>query len=99
LGYTPKIEGLLSWAATGGVEKCIDSLQRLPMVRIRLTRKLAARLNGVDVSKFKVGDLLELPDVQALMLVKEGWAVVETAKKDAEVGESPRTGDSEELSA
>jgi hypothetical protein len=44
------------------------------MVRIRLTRKLAALLNGVDVSALKVGDVIELPDAAAHMLVAERWA-------------------------
>ena len=45
-----------------------------PVVRIRLTRKLAALLNGVDVSALKVGDVIELPAAAAHMLVAERWA-------------------------
>ena len=44
------------------------------MISVRLTKKLAALLNGVDVSALKVGDILELPDSAARMLVLEGWA-------------------------
>ena len=44
------------------------------MVRIRLTRKLALRMNGVDVSKLKVGDVIALPSDQATMMVECGWA-------------------------
>jgi hypothetical protein len=44
------------------------------MITVRLTKKLAARLNGVDVSAFHVGDLLELPDRTAYILIAEGWA-------------------------
>lgn len=44
------------------------------MIRIRLTRKLAGLLNGVDVSALKVGDAIELPDAAAHMLVAERWA-------------------------
>ena len=43
-------------------------------VRIRLTRKLASQLNGVDLSLFKVGDVVRLPERDAMMLVLEGWA-------------------------
>jgi hypothetical protein len=43
-------------------------------VRIRLTRKLASLLNGVDLSSFKVGDVVRLPERDAMMLVLEGWA-------------------------
>ena len=44
------------------------------MVRIRLTRKLAARLNGIDVTNQRVGDIMQLPDRAAAMLIAEGWA-------------------------
>ena len=43
-------------------------------VRIRLTRKLASQLNGVDLSSLKVGDVVHLPAWDAMMLVLEGWA-------------------------
>jgi hypothetical protein len=45
-----------------------------PLVRIRLTRKFAAHLNGVDLSAVSVGDIIELPERYAAMLVREGWA-------------------------
>jgi hypothetical protein len=68
------------------------------MIRVRLIRKLAARLNGIDVSRVKVGDVIDLPDTQAIMLVKEGWAAVEVAT-DTDVAESSSDDDSEILSA
>jgi hypothetical protein len=54
-----------------------------PVVRVRLTRKLAAKMQGVDVSKRKVGDVIELPDEQATLMVQAGWAerVGETERK------------------
>ena len=45
------------------------------MVRVRLTKKLADRMDGVDVSPHRVGDILELPAAQARLLVAEEWAV------------------------
>jgi hypothetical protein len=44
------------------------------VTRIRLTKKLAAVLNGIDVSSLKVGDIIELPDSAARIMVAEGWA-------------------------
>lgn len=44
------------------------------MVRIRLTRKLAAVVNGVDLSSRKVGDVIELSDSLARMMIAERWA-------------------------
>jgi hypothetical protein len=43
-------------------------------MRIRLTRKLAAVLNGIDVSTLQVGDTLDLPDRAAEMMIAERWA-------------------------
>ena len=42
---------------------------------IRLTKKLAAVMNGVDVSSVNVGDVLDLPEPAARMMIEEGWAV------------------------
>ena len=41
---------------------------------VRLTSKLANALDGVDVSKVRVGEVLELPDAKAAMLIAEKWA-------------------------
>ena len=44
------------------------------VTRIRLTRKLAAVVNGVDLSSRKVGDVIELSDSLARMMIAERWA-------------------------
>jgi hypothetical protein len=44
------------------------------MTAVRLIKKLAAYLNGIDVSAFNVGDVIDLPDSAARMLIAEGWA-------------------------
>ena len=46
-------------------------------MRLRLTRKLAERINGVDLSHYLVGEVLQLPDDAALCLVAKGWAVLD----------------------
>ena len=48
---------------------------------VRLMRKLAPVLNGVDLSRFQVGDVIELPNPRAWMLVAEGWAEFEPARE------------------
>jgi hypothetical protein len=45
-----------------------------PEVLVRLTRKLANFLNGLNVTDVRVGDVIELPQAKAMMLVTEGWA-------------------------
>ena len=54
-------------------------------MRIRLTRKLADCLDGVDLSHYSVGDVLDLPRREAHLLMAEGWAV------DSEGTDEPRT--------
>ena len=48
------------------------------MLRVRLTKKLAAILNGVDVSTLREGDVIELPNASAHMLVAERWGELAT---------------------
>jgi len=49
-------------------------MQVLPLIRIRLTRKLALCLNDVDISDLRVGEVVDLPDRNAKVLIAEGWA-------------------------
>jgi hypothetical protein len=44
-------------------------------MRVRLIRKLADNLDGIDVSAHHEGDVLDLPEGRATLLVAEGWAV------------------------
>jgi hypothetical protein len=32
------------------------------------------RLNGIDLSAIEVGDVVEMPERDAAMLIREGWA-------------------------
>jgi len=48
-------------------------------MRVRLVRKLADLLDGVDVSGHSSGDILELPRHDAELLIAERWAVPEAA--------------------
>jgi len=51
-------------------------------VQVRLTRKLAEVIDGVDLSRRRVGDVFRLAEPEARLLVAEEWAVT-TAKRDA----------------
>lgn len=44
-------------------------------MRVRLTRKLAECVDGVDLTGCAVGDILEIPERDAACLIAEGWAV------------------------
>ena len=44
-------------------------------MRVVLTRKLAERVDGIELSGWRVGDVLELPDQEASLLLAERWAI------------------------
>jgi hypothetical protein len=44
-------------------------------MRIRLTRRLAEHINGIDLSCRTVGDTFDLSQHDGEMLVAEGWAL------------------------
>lgn len=61
-------------------------------MHVRLTRKLADVIDGIDLSDRHVGDLLDLPKHDAEVLMAEGWASpVEPAS-----GASTRLADAED---
>ena len=49
-------------------------------MHVRLTRKLAERLDGIDLAGYGEGDVLDLGRREAELLIAEGWA---TAVDDA----------------
>lgn len=51
--------------------------------RVRLVRKVANYLNGIDVSANNVGDVLDMHPLEAELLIAEGWAVPEFAERSA----------------
>jgi len=52
-------------------------------MRIRLTRKFAELIDGIDLSRRRVGDVIDIPAHDARTLMAEGWAVPDD---DARVG-------------
>lgn len=45
-------------------------------MRVRLTKKLAERIDGVDLSRWRVGQVLDLPLEDARLLLAEQWATL-----------------------
>ena len=62
-----------------GQEKAGDDSER-PM-DLRLTRKLAEVIDGVDLTGRAVGDIVKLPASEARLLIAEGWAVEDTKER------------------
>ena len=44
------------------------------MTKVRLTRKFAQMINGIDLTRVRAGDDVELSAREADMLIAEGWA-------------------------
>jgi hypothetical protein len=57
-------------------------------MRVRLTKRLANVIDGVDLDGHYPGDVLNLPDRDARMLVAEQWAIPERREQS---GEPPGT--------
>jgi hypothetical protein len=43
-------------------------------MQIRLTRKFAAVLDGIDLSLYSVGEIVDMPEHDAVLLIAEAWA-------------------------
>lgn len=52
------------------------------MPKVRLTRKLAQMINGIDLSAVDTGDQFELSAREAELLIAEGWAAPVTEAND-----------------
>ena len=50
-------------------------------MKVRLIRKLADQLDGVNVSRKHVGDVLDLKPEEARALIAEGWATADERRR------------------
>ena len=58
-------------------------------MRIQLARKLADRIDDVDLTHCHAGDVIDLPAGDALLLIAEGWAVLTDAPITCEARAEP----------
>jgi len=47
------------------------------MARVRLTRKFADLIDGIDLSRVKTGEVVDVSPTDACLLVAEGWATLD----------------------
>ena len=57
-------------------------------MKVRLTRKHADRIDGVDLRGREPGDLLDLPTHDARLLLAEQWAIPE--RRERQTATAPR---------
>jgi hypothetical protein len=60
-------------------------------MRVKLVRKFANRLNGIDLTGFNVGHVIDVKPHEAALLVAEGWAVIEAPPGGREVRNSEQS--------
>lgn len=53
-------------------------------MKVRLTKRLAAEIDGIDLHDHQPGDLLNLSDREASLLVAEQWAIPERREQSGE---------------
>lgn len=59
-------------------------------MKVRLTRKYAERIDGIDLKGREPGDLLELPTGEARLLLAEEWAIPERRQRVEPVSHNRR---------
>ena len=67
-------------------------------MRIRLTRRLASSIDGIDLSARRVGDVFDLTGAEGELLIAEGWAMriaPRTSSASARSGTAAGTAESE----
>jgi hypothetical protein len=57
---------------------------------VRLTRKFSNILNGIDLTRVRTGDTVDMPVRDAHMLVAEGWAEPAEVPPRDQVPDQPR---------
>jgi len=59
------------------------SFARRYSMRVRLRKRFAERVNGVDLTGHRVGDVFELADADAERLIEAGWATAKIEQRHA----------------
>jgi hypothetical protein len=74
MGKAVKVEPGRPSMRNEGADRRSDNRRADEITPVRLTRKYADMLNGVNLSGHDVGDRLPLPPREARLLIAEGWA-------------------------
>jgi hypothetical protein len=61
-------------------------------MRVRLTRRLAECVDGIDLKQRRVGDFLDLSSHDGKMLIAEGWATPVASADETASNHEPRGG-------
>ena len=53
-------------------------------MRVRIVRKLADRVDGIDLTNYGVGEVIELPETDGRLIIAEQWAEFARRETDLE---------------
>jgi hypothetical protein len=59
-------------------------------MKVRLTKKLAERIDGINLGTSRVGDVLELSEPEARLLIAEDWATARERREQSRSVEHDR---------
>jgi len=59
-------------------------------MRVRIVRKLADQVDGIDLKGRDVGDVIELAEPDARVIVAEQWAIPARRRADGPVAHAPQ---------
>jgi hypothetical protein len=62
-------------------------------MKVRLLKKLAPQVDGIDLRGYKEGEVFELPPNDASLLVAERWAIPERRERADGMSHRRRTSD------
>ena len=68
-------------ARYNGPERRVEHVRNAEVEPVRLTRKYAETIDGVDLSARHVGDRLPLTVQEANLLIAEGWAELDEHRR------------------
>jgi len=60
-------------------------------MRVRIVRKLADRVDGIDLTNYDVGEVIELPEMDGRIMVAEQWGEFARREADLENGRDAAT--------
>lgn len=62
----------------------------MPVMQVRIIRKFADFINGVDLSRIQVGDVITVPVREGRILIAEQWAVAHDGRSDTRPASADR---------
>jgi hypothetical protein len=86
------VPSLLTWLVSAAPIRATRILLTVRSMRVRIVRKLADQVDGIDLSGRHVGDVIELPEPDARVIVAEQWAIPARRSVDGAVAPAPQAG-------